>query len=132
MSSLLPGRSAEYVVAYDADCGPCTRFEKAVEALDIHGRADFVTLDEADLSGMLKTVPSDLRRRSFHLATPGGRVLSGAEALPEVLRLFPGGRIYSRLITGAPGGKRGVAFVYSAFARLHDAGECKQDSKNRV
>jgi predicted DCC family thiol-disulfide oxidoreductase YuxK len=112
-------------MAYDADCGPCTRFKQAVSILDIHRKVDFIPLNIADESGLLDSVPSNLRHRSFHLVLPDKQVLSGANALPEVIGMFPAGRAFSQLIVGAPGGRTAMAFVYSVFARLHDTGSCK-------
>ena len=115
---------ARYVLAYDADCGPCTKFKDAVAILDIHRKVDFVPLSLADESGLLDGVPSHLRHKSFHLVLPNEQVLSGANALPEVIGLFPTGRVFSRMIAGAPGGRSAMTFVYSVFARLHDTGSC--------
>lgn len=113
------------MMAYDADCGACTRFKSAVAILDIHRETDFVPLSTADESGLLEGVPVNLRYRSFHLLLPGKQVLSGADALPELIRLFPAGRACSKMITGAPGGRKAMTFVYSAFSKLHDASSCR-------
>ena len=114
-----------YVMVYDADCGPCTKFKQAVTILDIHRKLDFVPLGIADESGLLDGVPGNLRHRSFHLVLPNKQVLSGANALPDVISLFPAGRVFSGMVVGAPGGRSAMTFVYSVFARLHDAGFCK-------
>ncbi len=113
-----------YVLAYDSDCGPCTRFRRAVGFLDTRHRIGFVPLDRADREGLLERVPAEMRHRSFHLVLPDQEALSGARALPELIRLLPAGTFLSRLIVGAPLGYQSMAFVYSVFARLHDTGSC--------
>src|SRR5580704_16952139 len=56
-----------YTIAYDAGCGPCTKFRRAIEFLDTHGAIDFVSLPEANEMGLLDAIPERLRFRSFHL-----------------------------------------------------------------
>ena len=118
-----------YLLAFDADCGPCTRFKGIVDFLDTYRRFDFKSLVEADEEGFLDTIPKSVRHRSFHLVTPSGRVSSGAEALPNLVALLPSGGPISRLITSAPGGLRTVGFVYAIFSRLHDTGSCAYKSR---
>ncbi len=117
----------EFLLAYDASCGPCDRFRRAVAFLDSRGRFEYVPLEEADSEGLLDAVPRSLRYRSFHLMTPSGVVLSGADALPAVVRQLPGGRPLSWLMVRTPGGRAAIRFVYRAFSRLHDAGSCLRE-----
>jgi predicted DCC family thiol-disulfide oxidoreductase YuxK len=113
-----------YLLAYDADCGPCTRFKRAIGFLDSYQRINPIPLTEADSEGVLDGVPPSRRHRSFHLVTPGGGVLSGAAAIPALVGLLPAGRFPARLMASAPGGPRAVKFVYQTFSRLHDSGSC--------
>jgi predicted DCC family thiol-disulfide oxidoreductase YuxK len=112
----------EYSVAYDADCGPCTRFIQAVDFLDAYHRVDFISLVEADELGLLDGVPLSRRYRSMHLVSPQGDVWSGADALPTLIRLLPTGSVFSKIITSVPGAMPVASFIYSTFARLHDMG----------
>jgi predicted DCC family thiol-disulfide oxidoreductase YuxK len=113
-----------YILAYDKDCGNCTRFKRIVDILDGYKRLDFLSLTEADESGLLDPVPRSRRHRSFHLIYPGGSVISGSLAVPELISLLPSGRAASFLIRRAPGGRRVVNLIYSLFSRLHDTGSC--------
>lgn len=113
-----------FVLAYDADCGPCTQFKRLVGFLDVRRQIDSIPLIQADSEGLLASVPVSLRHRSFHLVAPDGNVLSGATAIPTLVGLLPGGRFASRVMTSAPGGIRTVGFVYAVLSRLHDAGSC--------
>ena len=121
-------QSSKYLLVYDADCGPCTKFKDAADFLDTYGRLDFVSLIEADELGLLDKIPASLRHRSFHLISPNWDIQGGASALPSLIELFPSGRLISKLITSAPGGRRLLASVYSTFSRLHDSGSCRYGS----
>lgn len=112
------------LLVYDADCGPCTRFRDAVGLLDPKREIRFVPLDEAEERGVLAGVPPGLRRRSFHLITPRGEVLSGANALPELARLLPCGPLTSRALGSCGPVSRTASFAYLALSRLHDNGGC--------
>jgi len=113
-----------YILAYDADCGPCTRFKRVIGFLDSYQRINPLPLVKADSEGILDRVPVSRRHRSFHLVGPDGTVLSGAAAIPALVGLLPAGGLPSRLMVSAPGGPRVVRFVYQAFSRLHDSGSC--------
>ncbi len=117
--------SREFFLAYDADCGPCAVFKRALEFLDGYHRFAFVSLTDADARGFLNGVPPSLRLRSFHLVAPDGTLLSGADALPTVVSLFPSGGVVSKAILLAPGGFRTVGFFYRVLSRLHNSGSCK-------
>jgi predicted DCC family thiol-disulfide oxidoreductase YuxK len=113
------------VLAYDADCGPCTRFKHLVDFIDAENQVDFISLMEADETGLLDKIPRSARHTSFHLVFPSGEILSGSAAIPSLIELLPHGKTISRVITSAPGGPRSISFVYSGFARLHDRGSCR-------
>ena len=114
----------KHVLVYDKDCGNCTRFKRIVNRLDAHKRLDYLSLVEADEHGLLDPVPRSMRHRSFHLIYPGGRVISGSAAVPELISLLPSGRAASLFIRKAPGGREIVNLIYSMFSRLHDSGSC--------
>jgi predicted DCC family thiol-disulfide oxidoreductase YuxK len=117
--------SSKYILAYDADCGPCTRFRHAVDIFDIYQKIDFISLTEADQKGLLDKIPTSMRYKSFHLIFPDREeVKSGSDALIKLIAILPGGRIISPIINYLPGGKHIVHFVYTKFSRLHDGGSC--------
>jgi predicted DCC family thiol-disulfide oxidoreductase YuxK len=51
------GSSSKYILAYDADCGPCTKFRRIVDILDKYERIDFISLTKADEEGLLDNIP---------------------------------------------------------------------------
>jgi predicted DCC family thiol-disulfide oxidoreductase YuxK len=116
--------SSRYILAYDADCGPCTRFAHTVNTLDKNDRIDFISLAEADQKGLLDNIPTILRYKSFHLVMANGEVKSGSTALLELLRILPGGKVIFPIINYFPGGKQIVGFIYNRFSRMHDMGSC--------
>ena len=113
-----------YLIAYDVDCGPCTKFKRIVDRLDIYHKIDFISLSSADQDGLLDTISPSLRYKSFHLISPAGQVESAAEALLKLIRILPGGKIVSPLIKNVPGARWFVRFVYTRFSKLHDRGSC--------
>jgi predicted DCC family thiol-disulfide oxidoreductase YuxK len=118
----LPGN---YLLAYDAACGPCSRFKAVVDFLDARGLIEFVSLRQADEAGALESVAPSMKYDSFHLIAPGKPVLSGADALlPLVGLLLPGGGAFSRVLEAIPGCSRAISFGYSTVSRLHYAGAC--------
>jgi predicted DCC family thiol-disulfide oxidoreductase YuxK len=122
--------SSRYILAYDADCGPCTRFAYAVDMLDKYEKIDFISLTLADQKGLLDRISPLLRYRSFHLIFPNGEIKSGSEALVELIAILPMGKIISPIVNYFPGGKSFVSFIYNSFSRRHDMGSCNTDNNN--
>jgi predicted DCC family thiol-disulfide oxidoreductase YuxK len=125
------GSVPDFLLAYDASCGPCSRFKAIVEFLDAKKRIGFVPLEVADRSGAIDGISPSLRYRSFHLVhssvghAKGEGIRSGSDALLPLLRLLiPGGKVASRIVEATPGAKGAISFAYSVVSRLHDAGSC--------
>ena len=116
--------SSKYILAYDANCGPCTRFRRVVDILDKYEKIDFISLTKAGQEGLLDKIPVHQRYKSFHLISPKGEAKSGSEALIELILILPGAKIISPIINYFPGGKKVVRFIYKRFSRLHDKGLC--------
>ncbi|MGC2685387.1 MAG: DCC1-like thiol-disulfide oxidoreductase family protein, partial [Candidatus Nitrosopolaris sp.] len=102
--------SSKYILAYDANCGPCTRFRHIVDIFDKYEKIDFISLSKADQEGLLDKIPVHQRYKSFHLIFPKGETKSGSEALFELIMILPGGKITSPIINYFPGGKKAVRF----------------------
>ncbi len=113
-----------YTLAYDSDCGPCSRFRWAVGFLDPAHKMRYVSLAEAEEAGALAAIPRGARRRSFHLISDDGSGLSAAEALPTLASLLPGGAFTSRAMRSSRVVYGAAAFAYGALSRLHDSGAC--------
>jgi predicted DCC family thiol-disulfide oxidoreductase YuxK len=114
-----------YLLAYDADCGPCTRFKCLVDFLDAYHKIDFLSLTDADEHGLLNRIPKSRRFESFHLISSTNEYIqSGSDALLDLIGLFPLGRAISKIIIFFPGGKQLVKFLYYTFSRLHNSSSC--------
>ena len=109
------GSSSKYILAYDADCGPCTRFKRIVDILDKYEKIDFICLTKADQEGLLDRIPAHQRYKSFHLIFPKGEAKSGSEALLELIAILPGGKILSPTINYFPGGKKAAIYLQKIF-----------------
>ena len=116
--------SLRYILAYDADCGSCTRFMHVVDFLDKYEKIDFISLTRADQQGLLDKISAPLRYKSFHLIFPDGQAKSGSEALLDLIAILPLGRVISLIINYFPGCKQIMRFIYNRFSRLHDMDSC--------
>jgi predicted DCC family thiol-disulfide oxidoreductase YuxK len=56
---------SKYILAYDADCGPCTRFARVVNSLDKYKKIGFMLLTIADQEGLLDRIPVTIRFRAI-------------------------------------------------------------------
>jgi predicted DCC family thiol-disulfide oxidoreductase YuxK len=115
---------ANHILAYDVDCGPCTRFKRIVDLLDARHRIDFLSLHKADKLGLLKGIPHPMRYTSFHLICPDGEILSGADGLVRLVAILPLGNQISKLIALTPGGEWMIKLLYKTFSRLHNSPTC--------
>ena len=113
-----------HIIAYDVDCGPCTRFARVVDFLDKYEKIDFISLTRADQQGLLDKISAPLRYKSFHLIFPDGETKSGSEALLDLITILPLGRVISLIINYFPGCKQIMRFIYNRFSRLHNTGSC--------
>ena len=120
---------SKYILAYDADCGPCTRFAHVVNSFDKYKKIDSMSLTIADQEGLLDRIPVTIRFRSFHLIAPNGEIKSGSEGLLELIAILLGGKVISQIINYVPAGKLIVRFIYNRFSKIHDRGSCSINNK---
>ena len=113
-----------YTLAYDQDCGPCSAFRRAVGFLDPGHRMRFVSLTDAERSGLLDGIPLARRRASFHVVSDRGACASGADALPVLASQLPGGPLTSRAMRSSSAVFGVAAFAYRSLSRLHAAESC--------
>jgi predicted DCC family thiol-disulfide oxidoreductase YuxK len=118
-------------VVYDDDCGFCRWSAERLRTWDRRRVLRFVTLRSDDAERLLAPVPRERRPLSWHLVTPDGRVWSAGAAVPQVLRLLPGGGPLS-LVAGAMPDLTEAAYAAiaqrrSAFGRLLGQRACSVD-----
>jgi predicted DCC family thiol-disulfide oxidoreductase YuxK len=102
----------DHALLYDADCGFCRLSVRMLLSLDRDDRLRAVAIQSEEGERLLGEVPAELRLASFHLVTPGGTVVSGADAAPLLARLIPGGDVPARAMRRFPGAtEAGYAFI---------------------
>lgn len=84
------------LLLYDGGCGPCTAFARWVKMVDFTGRIEARPLEDPETEKRYRGRLGPRYMESFHLDTGRG-VKSGAEALPDLLGLLPGGRLWAPL-----------------------------------
>jgi predicted DCC family thiol-disulfide oxidoreductase YuxK len=94
-------------VLYDAECGLCRWSADRLRRWDRGSRLRFVPLQTPEAARLLPGLSTNDRLASWHVAV-GGRVTSGGAALPEVLRLLPGGKPLAVLAARFPGATDGA------------------------
>jgi predicted DCC family thiol-disulfide oxidoreductase YuxK len=92
----------EAIVLYDADCGFCNWSLRRILAWDRRGRLRPIALQDPRADELLRGMDEDTKMASWHLVTRDGQVLSAGAAVPELLRLLPGGAPLARLAAVAP------------------------------
>ena len=106
------------VLLYDGRCAFCRGWVGRIERRDRGDRIEL--LPAADRARMPDLPPlSDAALDAeMHLVMPDGRVFSGGRAIPEIMRLLPGGRVPALLflVPGVPALAR-AAYTWVARRR---------------
>ena len=91
-------------LVYDGDCAFCQRCVALLDAWDRAGRLAFVPLQDTDALAALPPLAREALEQAMHYVATDGRIFVGAEALPALLRLMPGGSPLALLflIPGVP------------------------------
>ncbi|HEV2389422.1 MAG TPA: DCC1-like thiol-disulfide oxidoreductase family protein [Nitrososphaerales archaeon] len=116
-------RPGGIVLAYDASCGPCSKFRAVVSFLDVRSRIAFLDIEDAERAGLLDGVPQAYRYASFHIVTPRGRmagavgVVSGQAAILSLVGALsaPVAKVVERISSL----EAAIRFGYSTLSRLH-------------
>jgi len=79
---------------YDGDCGFCRRSVDLLQRWDREQRIALIPFqDQARMAAFGIPLPALAAAMHLILPAPDGRVLAGADAVPELLRLLPGKRL---------------------------------------
>ena len=106
----------EVTVLYDADCAFCTSVARRLGSRE---GVSLAPIRSARGDQLLAALPATERDASLHVVDAAGARRSGAEALPELLRRFRGGRPAAWLVTRFPGAAvRAYALVARNRVRL--------------
>ena len=121
----------KYIIAYDSDCGPCNIFKILVNLFDRYDKIDFMSIFEADSIGLLKPVPSYKKYDSFHLIFPTGKVVSGSDAIIDLINIFPLGHYIIKIILVLPSNRILIKYIYQLFSNLRKYSACKAKNKKQ-
>jgi predicted DCC family thiol-disulfide oxidoreductase YuxK len=100
---------------YDGECGFCRTWVDRVRRWDREQRLVLLPLQERTRVPAFG-IPLPALAAAMHLVLPDGRVLTGADAAPELLRLLPGKRWLAPLFA-IPGVLPVARRVYAWIAR---------------
>jgi len=106
----------EHVLIFDGDCRFCGRCVALLDRWDRHGRLRFVPFQDEAALALLPPIPRERLEQAMHLVAPDARVWPGAEAVPPMLKLLPGGWPVSWLFK-VPGVPWLAGVVYRLVAR---------------
>ena len=76
---------------YDGECGLCREAVALVTRWDGERRVTLIPFQDQTRVAAFR-IPLPALAAAMHLVLPDGRVLAGADAAPELLRLLPGKR----------------------------------------
>lgn len=94
---------ARTLVLYDEDCGFCRWSADRLRAWDRAGGLAFRSIQAAEPDGILDALDAHARYASWHVVTPDGRLWSGGDAVPPLMRRLPGGGPIAAMASVAPG-----------------------------
>jgi len=106
--AMTPPRSATpdpWHLIFDGQCAFCQRCVALLRRWDRGGRLRCVPLQDKAALAALPPIPGAALEQAMHLVTADGAVYAGAEAVPPLLRVLPGGPPLALLfgIPGVPG-----------------------------
>ncbi len=89
----MPADRTRPTLVYDGDCGLCRRSVDLLRRWDREHRIALVPFqDQASVAAFGIPLPALAAAMHLVLPPPDGRVLAGADAVPELLRLVPAKR----------------------------------------
>lgn len=108
------------VLIYDSECSVCRRAVEWIRERARPGAFEFLSCHSDELTSRFPHVDRAACRAAAHLVLPGGRVLAGGRAAPEVFSRLPGCGWASRLLR-LPGAGFLTRVGYRWFARRRHA-----------
>jgi len=87
----MPARADRPTLFYDGECGFCRDAVAVLSRWDREGRIELIPFQDAARVARFG-LPLPALAAAMHLVLPDGRVVAGADAVPELGRLLPGKR----------------------------------------
>jgi predicted DCC family thiol-disulfide oxidoreductase YuxK len=104
------------VLIYDGNCAFCRAWVDRIRRWDRRNTIELMPAAERFRVRGLPPLSDAQLDAAMHFVLSDGRVLSGGRAIPELLRLLPGGRL-PRLLFHLPGVQRLADVTYGWVAR---------------
>ncbi len=82
-------RADRATLIYDGECGMCRDAVRLLRRWDRAGKIDYVPFQDAAAVARFG-IELPALAAAMHLILPDGRVFAGADATPELAKLFPG------------------------------------------
>ena len=105
-----------YYLLYDEGCSLCVRFQEEVNRRDRRAKIKMVGFEDPRIGQIVPGMSREELSKSFHLVLPGGKVLSGHRAMPELLRIIPGWGAAGWLLKRLPFSERISERIYAWIA----------------
>ncbi len=107
---------------YDRDCRVCAAFARFVRCIDLLGAIRIRPIQES--SGLLQGLPEGAWLGAAHAVSPGGRVTSGAEAMPALAGALLGVPAVEGRLRASPSAMRCLSRFYGLLVDLRGRLTC--------
>ena len=84
-----------YTVVYDGACKVCGRLSRVLEKWDRKDILSIVPSQQPGVKACFPWIPDHAYRESLQLIGPGGKTWQGAQAIEQLLRVLPRGKLIS-------------------------------------
>jgi predicted DCC family thiol-disulfide oxidoreductase YuxK len=125
---MVPGRAT---LIYDGACGFCSEVGRALARRDAAGALELIPLGHPDVARRWPALSPEALDRAMHLVLPDGRILAGADAVPEILRRLPRWR-HAAWLFRVPGVPAVARRVYGMIARNRHRLGCRTSQGGRA
>jgi predicted DCC family thiol-disulfide oxidoreductase YuxK len=82
-----------YTLVYDGTCGVCTRIAGVLRRWDSSGQIDIVASQAPGVMERFPWIPARAFSEAMQLVGPGNATWQGSEAVEQLLRILPRGRL---------------------------------------
>ena len=84
-----------YTVVYDGTCRVCTRIAGVIREWDHNNEMDVVASQTPGVTDRFPWIPASAYAEALQMIGPGRRTWQGADAVEQILRVLPKGRLFT-------------------------------------
>ena len=85
--------TSPYTVVYDGDCRVCSRIAALIRGWDRNGQIEVVSSQTPGIALRFPWIPAEAYAEALQMIGPGGRTWQGADAIEQILRVLPKGKL---------------------------------------